>query len=57
MGVRVMLGMVIAKISIAHFPIDKKLFLEGLILDTIIMHVDSFRPFLFDGVVGKTSCS
>ena len=57
MGGRVMLSLVIIKISIARFPIDKKLFLEGLILDTIIMHVDIFRPFLFDGVVGKTSCS
>ena len=48
-----MLSLVIIKISIARFPIDKKLFLEGLILDTIIMHVDSFRPFLFDGVFCK----
>ena len=34
-GSRVMIGLVIAKISIAWFPIDQSLFLEGLILDLI----------------------
>ena len=54
MGGRVMLSVAIAKISIAWFTIDKKLFLEGPILDPIKTHVDGFRRFLFDGVVGKT---
>ena len=54
MGSQVMLGGVIAKIIIARFPMDKKLFLEGPILDPIKTHVDGLQPFLFDGVVGKT---
>ena len=49
---RVMLGVVIAKISIARLPINKDFFLEGPILDPIKTHVDGFRPFLFDGAVG-----
>ena len=51
---RVRLGVVIATISIARLPIYRKLFLEGPILDPIKTHVDGFRPFLFDGVVGET---
>ena len=35
-----MLGVSIANISIAWFPIDKKLFLEGPILDPINTHVN-----------------
>ena len=54
MGGLVMLGVVISKISIARFPIDKKLFLEGPILDPIKTHVYGLRPFLFDCVVGET---
>ena len=49
-----MLGVVITKISIAWLTKDKKLILEGPILDPIKTHVDGFRRFLFDGVVGKT---
>ena len=51
---RVMLGVVIAKVSIARLPINKDFFLEGPILDPIKTHVDGFRPFLFDGVVVET---
>ena len=47
-----MLGVVISKTSIARFPIDKKYFLEGPILDPIKKHVNGLWPFLFDGVVG-----
>ena len=54
MGGRVMLSLVIIKISIARFPIDKKLFLEGLILDPIKTQVGDLQPFLFDVVVEET---
>ena len=54
MGGQVMLSVLIAKIIIARLTIDKKLFLDGPILDPIKMHVDGFRPFLFGGVVVKT---
>ena len=42
MGGRVMLGLLITKISISWLPIDKKLFLEGPIMDPIKMHVNGF---------------
>ena len=48
-----MLGAVSTKIIISRFPIDKKLFLEGPILDPIKTHVNGLQPFLFDIVVGK----
>ena len=54
MGGWVMIGVVIANISIARLPIDNTVFGEGLILDPIKTHVDGFRPFLFDGFVSKT---
>ena len=53
-GGRVMLGLVISNISIARFPMDKILFLEGPILEQIKTHVNGLQQFLFDGVVGKT---
>ena len=56
-GGRVMLGVVIAKISISWLPIDKQFVLEGPILDQIKTHVDGFRPFLFYGGFGKTGSS
>ena len=54
MGSQVMLGVVISKTSIARFPIDKKYFLEGPILDPIRTHVDGFQQFCFDDIVGET---
>ena len=49
-----MLGLVISNISIARFPMDKILFLEGPILEQIKTHANGLQQFLFDGVVGKT---
>ena len=40
-----MLSVAIAKISIAWFTIDKKLFLEGPILEPIKIHVDGLQRF------------
>ena len=54
MGGGVMLGVIIAKISIARLPIDKNYFLEGPILDPIRTHVDGFQQFCFDDIVGET---
>ena len=57
MGVRVILGVLTVNISIAWLPIDKKSFLEVLILDPIKMHVGGLWPFFFNGVVGETVSS
>ena len=45
MGGWVMIGVVIANISIARLPIYRKLFLEGPILEPIKIHVDGLQRF------------
>ena len=50
-----MLGVVVAKVSDARLPVDKELNLACVIAYPIKAHVDRFRSFLFDGVVGKAS--
>ena len=47
------LGVVVAKIGAACFPIDQELFLEGPILDPIKTHVCRLRSILFDRVFGE----
>ena len=48
-----MLGVVVSNISDARFPVDEELTLACAIAYQIKVHVDRFRSFLFDGVVGK----
>ena len=48
-----MLGVVVAKVSDAWLPVDEELTLACAIAYPIKAHVDRFRSFLFDGVVGE----
>ena len=48
-----MLGVVVAKVSDAWLPVDEELTLACAIVYPIKAHVDRFRSFLFDGVVGE----
>ena len=48
-----MLGVVVAQVSDAWLPVDEELTLACVIAYPIKAHVDLFRSFLFDGVVGK----
>ena len=53
----VMLGVLVANIGAARFPIDQELFLESPILDPIKTHVDCLQLILFDCVFGEAfSC-
>ncbi len=51
MGGGMVFGVVVAQILAARPLIDEELALAGAILDPIKLHVDGFRPFLFDCVV------
>ena len=48
-----MLGVVVSKVSDARMPVDKELTLACAIAYPIKAHVDRFRPFMFDVVVGE----
>ena len=48
-----MLGVVVAKVSDARLPVYEELTLACVIAYPIKAHVDRFRLFLFDGVVGE----
>ena len=48
-----MLGVVFSKVSDAWLPVDEELTLDCAIAYPIKAHVDRFRSFLLDGVVGK----
>ena len=50
---RVILGVVVAKIGAARFPIEQELFLEGPILDPIKTHVDCLQLLLFGHVIDE----
>jgi hypothetical protein len=54
MGGRVMLGVIIGKVVPHRPPVDQELSLACPVLDPIKTHVDCFRLFLFDGVIGET---
>ena len=49
-----MLGVIVAQVSDAGLPVDKELTLACAVAYPIKAHVDRFRLFLFDGVVGET---
>ena len=49
-----MLGVVVAKVSDARLPVDEELTLACAFAYPIKTHVDRFRSFLLDGVVGKS---
>ena len=48
-----MLGVVVAQVSDTWLPVDEELTWDCGIVYPIKAHVDRFRSFLFDGVVGK----
>ena len=48
-----MLGVVVAQVSDARLPVDEELTLACAIVYPIKLHVNRFRSFLLDGVVGK----
>ena len=48
-----MLGVVVAQVSDARLTVDDELTLACEIAYPIKAHVDRFRSFLFDGVVGE----
>ena len=47
------IGMVVAKVSDTRLPVYEELALACVIAYPIKAHVDRFRSFLLDGVVGK----
>ena len=47
------LGLVVAKVGDTRLPVDVELDLACAIAYPIKAHVDRFRSFLFDGVVGE----
>ena len=49
-----MLDVVVAQVCDDRLPVDEELILDCAIAYPIKAHVDRFRSFLFDGVVGKT---
>ena len=48
-----MLGVVVAQVSDARLPVDEEMTVACAIAYPIKKHVDFFRSFLFDGVVGE----
>ena len=48
-----MLGVVVANVSDARLPVDEELTLSCAIAYPVKSHIDRFRSFLFDGVVGE----
>ena len=51
------LCIVISFVENTFFPVDKELALAYTVSDPIEAHVNGFRSFLFDSVVGDTSGS
>ena len=47
------LGVIVAQVSDAGLPVDEELTLAFAVAYPIKAHVDRFRSFLFDGVVGE----
>ena len=47
------LSLVVAKVSDAGLPVDEELTLACVIVYIIKVHVNCFRLFLLDGVVGE----
>ena len=48
-----MLGVVVSKVSDTRMPVDEELALACEIMYPIKAHVDCFRSFLLDGLVGE----
>ena len=57
MGSGVMFAEIIGAVEAALAPVDMKLALANAITNPVKAHVNCFRPFLFDGVVGNTGGS
>ena len=51
-----MLGVVVTKVVDTRLTVDSELVLACTIADPVKAHVNRFRPFLLDGVVGKDVC-
>ena len=47
------LGVLVAQVSDARLPVDEELTLACVVSYPIKSHVNRFRSFLFDGVVGE----
>ena len=47
------LGVIVAQVSDARLPVDEEMTLACAFAYPIKAHVDRFRSFLLDGVVGK----
>ena len=50
---RMMLAVIVAQVSDAGLPVDEELTLACVFVYPIKAHVDRFRSFLLDGVVGE----
>ena len=48
------LGVIVSQVTDAGLPVDEELTLDCLVAYPIKAHVDRFRLFLFNGVVGKS---
>ena len=48
-----MLGVIVTKVCDAGLPVDEELTVACAVAYPIKAHVDRFRSFLLDGVVGK----
>ena len=47
------LGVIVAQVSDAGVPVDEELTLDCAVVYPIKLHVNRFRSFLLDGVVGE----
>ena len=47
------LGVIVAQVCDAGLPVDEELNLAGAVAYPIKVHVDRFRSFFLDGVVGE----
>ena len=47
------LGVIVAQVSDTGLPVDEELTLDGAVAYPIETHVNRFRLFLFDGIVGE----
>ena len=47
--------MIVAQVCDAGLPVDEEMTLACTVTDPIRAHVDRFRSFLLDGVVGKAA--
>ena len=50
---RVVLGVIVSQVCDSGLPVDEELTLACTVADRIKAHVDCFRSFLLDGVVGE----